>query len=176
MALDALWAVLIPEVSRVSQVQASIHAGLRDTPTFLPEVLGVSSNDSSEDVTTFLTSADTPATPPENVRYQAQPAWTLGCTLDTPDTPEKINTTAHATNDLLLGEQLTAALTEPKRVFGQHGPWLTDTEQSEAHTYHTHHFNCNTCIATGRGIRYSNRCAVGLTLWNTYQGSDGITG
>ena len=36
MALDALWAVLIPEVSQVSEVQAPIHEGLRDTPAFLP--------------------------------------------------------------------------------------------------------------------------------------------
>ena len=40
MALDALWAVLIPEVSKVSEVQAPIHAGLRDTPVVLPEVSG----------------------------------------------------------------------------------------------------------------------------------------
>jgi hypothetical protein len=64
MALDALWAVLIPEVSRVSKVQAPIHAGLAATPTFLPEVLGVSSNDNSEAVTTIITSADTHVTPP----------------------------------------------------------------------------------------------------------------
>ncbi len=42
MALDALWAVLIPEVSGVSKVQAPVHAGLRDTPAVLPEVSGVS--------------------------------------------------------------------------------------------------------------------------------------
>jgi hypothetical protein len=36
-------------------------------------------------------SADTPDTPQEIVRYQAQPAWALVCTLDTPDTSEKIN-------------------------------------------------------------------------------------
>jgi hypothetical protein len=176
MALDALWAVLIPEVSRVSQVQAPIHAGLAETPTFLPEVSGVSSNDSSEAVTTILIRADTPATPPENVRYQREPSLALGCTLDTPDTSEKINTKAHATNDLLFGEQLTAALIEPKRVFGRHGPWFTDTEQSAARTYHMHHFNCNTCIAAGRGNRYGNRCTVGLALWNNYQVTDQITG
>jgi len=171
MALDALWAVLSPEVSRVSQVQAPIQAGLAATPTFLPEVSGVSSKDSSATVTTILASPDTPETPPENVRYQRKPSLALGCTLDTPDTPEKINTKANAANDLFLEEQLTAAPTEQKRIFRQRGPWLTDIEQSAARMYHMHHFNCNTCIAAGRGKRYGNRCTVGLALWNTYRGT-----
>jgi len=172
MALDALWAVLIPEVSKVSQVQAPIHKGLAATPTFLPEVSGVSINNNSAAITTMLTSPDTPATPPENVRYPWEPPLALGCTLDTPDTPKKINTKAHPTNDLLWGEEITAAPTEdPNLVFRQRGPWLTDTEQSAAQTYHIHHFNCNTCIAAGRGSRYVNRCTVGLELWNTYRGT-----
>ena len=172
MALDALWAVLIPEVSEVSKVQAPIHAVLRDTPAVLSEVSRVSSNDSGGTITAMPGGADTPDTPPENVRYQAQPAWALGCTLDTSDTPEKINAEAHAANDILLGELLTAAPTEePKRLFRQRGPWLTDTEQSAAQAYHAHHFNCHTCIAAGRGTQYGRRCAVGLALWNDYNGS-----
>ena len=80
MALDALWAVLITEVSGVSKVQAPIHAGLRDTPAVLPAVSRVSSNDSGGTVTAMPGGADTPDTPAENARYQAQPARVLGCT------------------------------------------------------------------------------------------------
>jgi hypothetical protein len=49
MALDALWAVLIPEVSTVSI------------------------NDSGGTIAAMAGGAETPDTPPENVRYQAQP-------------------------------------------------------------------------------------------------------
>jgi hypothetical protein len=107
MALEALWAVLIPEVSGVSEVQARIHARLRDTPAVLSEVSRVSSNDSGSTGAAMPGGADTPDTPQENVRYQAQPAWTLGCTLDTPDTCKKINTEADAANDLLAADLLT---------------------------------------------------------------------
>ena len=168
MALDALWAVLIPEVSQVSEVQAPIHEGLRDTPAFLPEVSRVSSNDSGSTVATRPSGADTPDTPPEIVRYRAQPAWALGCTLDTPDTPEKINNEAHAANDLLLGDLLTAAPTGPRRVFRRCGPWLTVTEQSAAQAYHAHHFSCHQCIAAGRSDRYGRRCDTGLAMWTAY--------
>ena len=153
MALDALWAVLIPEVSQVSEVQAPNHEGLRDTPAVLPEVSRVSSNDSGSPFANIPGDADTLDTPPEIVGYQVQSAFALGCTLDTPDTPEKINNEACATNDLLWGEELTAA-----------------------QTYHIHHFNCNTCIAAGRGNRYVNRCNIGLGLWNTYRGTYRIRG
>lgn len=174
MALDALWAVLIPEVSGVSKVQAPIHAGMRDTPAVLPEVSGVSSNDSNGPGAVAIGGADTPDTPPENVRYQAQPAWALGCTLDTPDTLEKINTEGRAVNELLTGDLLTPTPTEPKRLFRQRGPWLTDTEQSAAQAYNAHHFNCHTCIAEGRGTQYGRRCAVGLALWHAYTGADNL--
>jgi hypothetical protein len=63
MALDAMWAVLTREVSKVSEVQASILGGLGDTPDTLPG----------------------------KVRYQEKPPWALVCTLDIPDTPEKNN-------------------------------------------------------------------------------------
>ena len=170
MALDALWAVLIPEVSRVSQVQASIDAGLAATPTFLPEVSRVSSIQRGTAVTTILSNADPPATPLENVRYQREPSWALACTLDTPDNPEKLSADIETTEAVATHTQ-----SEPNLVFGRRGPWLTDTEQSAAQTYHIHHFNCTTCIAAGRGNRYINRCTVGLALWNTYQGTYRIT-
>jgi hypothetical protein len=35
--------------------------------------------------------------------------------------------------------------------------------------YNTHHFNCPTCIAAGRGSRYGQRCGVGMKLWLAYQ-------
>lgn len=31
--------------------------------------------------------------------------------------------------------------------------------------YLTHHFNCKTCIAAGRGDRYGLRCGAGAVLW-----------
>jgi len=169
MALDALWAVLFPEVSGVSEVQAPIHVGLRDTPAVLPEVSKVSSNDSGGTVATMPGSTDTPDTPPENVRYQAQPAWALGCTLDTPDTHEKFNADIQTTE-----AAATPTQTGPKRLFRQRGPWLTGAEQSAAQAYDAHHFNCHTCIAAGRGIRYGGRCAVGLAFWNDYTGADDL--
>ena len=169
MALDALWAVLIPEVSRVSEVQAPIHVGLRDTPAVLPEVSRVSSNDSGGTVTTIPSDADTPDTPLKNVRYQAQAAWTLGCTLDTLDTPEKINPDIQS-----IDAAASLTRTEPKRLFRQRGPWLTGAEQSAAQAYHAHHFNCHQCIAAGRGIRYGRRCIVGLALWSDYTGADDL--
>lgn len=172
MALDALWAVLIPEVSRVSKVQAPIYAGLSDTPAVLPEVSEVSGNDRNGANGAVIGGTDTPDTPPENVTYQAQPAWALGCTLDTPDTLQKINTEAHAANELLTGDLLATTPTEPKRLFRQRGPWLTGTEQSAAQAYHAHHFHCHQCIAAGRGIQYGGRCAVGLALWHIYTGKE----
>lgn len=163
MALDALWAVLIPEVSGVSNVQAPVYAGLRDTPAVLSEVSRVSSNDSGSTVATIPGGADTPDTPPENARYQAQPAWALGCTLDTRDTPEKINADIQTTE-----AAPTPTQTEPKRLFRQRGRWLTDTEQSAARAYHAHHFHCHPCQAAGRGHQYGERCGVGLALWSAY--------
>ena len=38
-----------------------------------------------------------------------------------------------------------------------------------AAAYHTHHFNCPTCIAAGRGSIYGLRCGVGAALWLHYQ-------
>ena len=169
MALDALWAVLIPEVSEVSKVQPPIHAGLRDTSAVLPEVSRVSSNNSSGANAAMPGGADTADTPPQNVRYQAPPAWALGCTLDTPDTPEKTNADIQTTETAAIPTQ-----GEPKRLFRQRVPWLTGAEQSAAQAYHAHHFKCRTCIAAGRGTRYGRRCALGLVLWNEHTGADDL--
>jgi hypothetical protein len=35
--------------------------------------------------------------------------------------------------------------------------------------YNRHHMNCIQCIGGGRGIRYGQRCKVGLELWSLYQ-------
>jgi len=34
--------------------------------------------------------------------------------------------------------------------------------------YLAHHFNCPTCIAAGRGLRYGLRCGTGTALWVAY--------
>jgi hypothetical protein len=91
MALDALWAVLIPKVSGVSQVQAPIHAGLRDTPAARPKGSEVSGERCKVPVAVLIAGIDTPDTPLKELRYPAQPAWALACTPDTCETPEKIN-------------------------------------------------------------------------------------
>jgi hypothetical protein len=139
---------------------------LRDTPAVLPEVSRVSSNDRGSSVATINGGADTPDTPPEIVRYLAQPAWALGCTLDTHDAPEKINADIQCTE-----AAATPTQAEPTRLFRQRGPWLTDTEQSAAQVYHAHHFACQTCIAAGRGSQNGQRCGVGQALWFDYSGA-----
>ena len=37
-----------------------------------------------------------------------------------------------------------------------------------AAAYHSHHFNCPTCIAAGRSSRYGQRCGAGMALWRAY--------
>jgi hypothetical protein len=165
MALDAMWAMLNSEASGVSRVQATIDAGSQDTPVFFIEVSEVSKKLCARHYGAMISGVDSPDTPSQKLVYQAQPAWALGCTPDTPATPTKVNHEPKAANELLLGDQLA---TEPKRIFRQHGPWLTVSEQSAARAYHAHHFNCQTCIAAGRGSRYGRRCAIGLALWNNY--------
>ena len=68
----------------------------------------------------------------------------------------------------------TTARPDAPRLFRRRGPWLTVTQQSAAQAYLAHHFNCRTCIAAGRGIRYGRRCAVGRALWNGYTGVDNL--
>ena len=62
--------------------------------------------------------------------------------------------------------------------------WLTSANDTASHepepphnpsdwreladAYHTHHFNCLTCIAAGRGSRYGQRCGAGMALWRAY--------
>ena len=145
-----------------------MHADSRDTPAVLPKASRVSSNDSGSSVATIDSGTDTPDTAPEIVRYQAKPAWPLGRTLDTPATPEKINTEGHTANEVRLVDLLTTTPAEPKRFFRRRGPWLTGAEQSAAQAYHAHHFNCHPCITAGQSTMYGGRCAVGLALWNSY--------
>ena len=103
------------------------------------------------------------------MRFQAQAAWALGCALDTPDTPEKINPDIQS-----IDAAVAVTRTEPKRLFRQRGPWLIGAEQSAAQAYHAHHFNCHQCFAAGRCIRYDRRCIVGLALWSDYTGADDL--
>jgi hypothetical protein len=167
MALKSWLASLKADVSNVSGVQAPIHAGLGRYVTDAADVSGVSGSGG-------MVASDTADTAGNMQAYQAQPAWALACTGDTADTGRKTNAEAHAANELLSGDLLTDEPTEPKRLFRNRGPWLTGAEQSAAEAYHAHHFNCHTCIAAGRGIRYGRRCAVGLALWSDYTGADDL--
>jgi hypothetical protein len=42
--------------------------------------------------------------------------------------------------------------------------------KERAAAYYAHHFNCPTCIAAGRGVRYGQRCGAGIALWRAYRG------
>ena len=164
MALKSWLASLKADVSSVSGVQASIHAGLGRYVTETADVSGVSGRGG-------MVAIDTADTVGNMQAYQAQPTWALACTGDTADTCKEINTETHAANEPLTGDLLT---TEPQRLFRPRGPWLTDTEQAAAQAYHAHHFNCNTCIAAGRGIRCGRRCVAGLALWSNYTRTDDL--
>jgi len=155
MALKSWLASLKTGVSEVSEVQATVYAALSRYPTEKAQVSEVS-------LDTMPPGSDTPDTPQKKHRYQLKPAPVLGCTPDTPDTRKKINTEAHAANDLPTTEP-----DEPKRLFRQRGPWLDDIEQTAANAYHAHHFTCRQCVAAGRG--YGERCAAGAGLWSNYQ-------
>jgi hypothetical protein len=167
MALDALWAVLNLEVSGVSGVQAPIQEGLRDTPAPAPEVSEVSGIPGNHAELVETCGTETSDTPLENVRYQSEPAWPLGCTLDTPGNPEKIEIEVHSSNT-----QPDPTPVIPKRLFRQRGPWLTAREHLSAQACNAHHFHCRQCIAAGQGIAYGRRCHVGLALWHAYIGAD----
>ena len=134
-----------------------MHAELGRYATETADVSGVSGQGG-------MVAIDTADTAGGKQTYQAQPAWTMACTLDTADTHKKTNA------DIQPAEAAaTPAQTAPKCLFRQRGPWLTDTEQSAAQDYHAPHFQCAVCIAAGRGIRYGTRCKVGAALWNAYQ-------
>ena len=162
MALKSWLASLKADVSNVSGVQAPIYAGLGRYVTETADVSGVSGSSG-------MVASDTADTAREKLTYQAQPAWALACTADTADTCKKINADIQTTE-----ASPTPTQTGPSRPFRQRGPWLTGTEQSAAQAYHAHHFNCHTCIAAGRGIRYGRRCAVGLALWSDYTEADNL--
>ena len=161
MSLKNWLASLKADVTAVTPVQAPIHGDMRCNDIEASDVTGVTDMGGSTIFKTSVTVAG-------NQTLQPEPAYALDCTLVTSVTAEKINTEAHAEDELLSVVQLTTAPTKPKQVFKQFGPWLTDTEQLAAREYHTHHFNCKTCIAAGWGISYGRRCKVGLALWNTY--------
>lgn len=162
MALKSWLASLKADVSSVSGVQAPIHAGLGRYVTDTADVSGVSGRGG-------MVASDTADTAGKVQTYQAQPAWALACTGDTADTCKKINAEIQTTEAAATPNE-----TGPKRLFRQRGPWLTCGENSAAQAYHAHHFNCHTCIAAGRGIRYGRRCAVGLALWSGYTGADDL--
>lgn len=156
MALESWLASLKAGVLNVSGVQAPIHAGLGRYATQTADVSGVSGQGG-------MVAIDTADTAGGKQTYQAQPAWAMACTLDTADTDRKTKA------DIQITEAAaTPTQTGPQRLFRQRGPWLTDTERSAAQNYHAHHFQCAACIAAGRGIRYSRRCAVGQPLWDGY--------
>ena len=171
MALEAFWALLNQEVSEVTGVQVPVHAGGRHTPSVLARVSRVSrvsSNDPGGMGTALPVGADTPDTPPESVRYLAQPARALGCTPDTSVTPNKIKVDLTATETSAFFVQ-----PEPKRLFRKRGPCLTDSEQLASGEYYAHHFGCQICIAAGRSSAAGERCTLGLVLWNGYNGTNG---
>lgn len=66
----------------------------------------------------------------------------------------------------LLIDWLTAANDEANQA-PDPSDKLIDWHALDA-AYMAHHFNCKTCIAAGRGIRYSLRCGAGAALWALY--------
>jgi hypothetical protein len=160
MALKSWLVSLKADVSNVSGVQTPINAGVGRYVTESTGVSGVSGLDG-------MVASDTADTAGNMQASQAQSPWALACTGDTADTCVKINADLQSTDEAPAPTQA-----EPKRLFRQSGPWLKGAEQSAAKAYHAHHFNCHTCIAAGRGIRYDRRCAVGLAMWLTYTEAD----
>ena len=156
MALESWLASLKSDVSNVSGVQVSIHAGLDRYVTETADVSGVAS-------VGCIVVIDTAATASEKLTYQAQPAWTLGCTADTSDTLKKINTYIQTTE-----VASSPTKTEPRLLISERRQWLTSAEHLAAQAYHGHHFNCCLCISAGKGIGYGQRCNAGLAFWKTY--------
>lgn len=80
-----------------------------------------------------------------------------------------------------LTEDLRALIRSSKTLLMD---WLTAANDAASHApdapsdpmnwkelaaaYHTHHFNCPTCIAAGRGRQYGLRCGAGAALWRAY--------
>lgn len=65
--------------------------------------------------------------------------------------------------DALRAEQVEPLPSAPADA----APELADWHTLDA-AYLSHHFNCPTCIAAGRGGRYGQRCGVGIALWRAY--------
>lgn len=127
MALDSLWTFLEHEVSGVSGVQPSIHAGYSRYPMKKHEVSGVSGKAGSVPGAVMNGNIDTPDTPQENIGYQRKPAPLLACTLDTLDTCKKIVIEANAANERLTGDRLTQA-SDPDRHCYPHTTAANTTE------------------------------------------------
>ena len=102
---------------------------------------------------------DTPDTFEKNKGYQGKASIHAGCTPDTPDTPDFVDTREN-TQIRQLGEAVNDQEPKPK----------TDPNAwpELAAAYHVHHFNCQICIAAGRGSRFGLRCGVGAALWYAY--------
>lgn len=100
MALKSWLASIKSDVTAVTPVQTPIHAGFWCNGIDATDVTGVTDSGGGATVETSVTAA-------ENRTLQPKPAWALGCTLVTSVTAEKIDTEAHAANELLSGDLLT---------------------------------------------------------------------
>ena len=103
--------------------------------------------------------ADTPDTSNKNMGYQRKAPIHAGCTPDTSDTPCLLDTRAIA-QTRPFGEAVNDPNQEP--------PTDPNAWRELGAAYHAHHFNCQTCIAAGRGAQYGLRCGVGTALWRAY--------
>jgi hypothetical protein len=67
-----------------------------------------------------------------------------------------------------MPEQLSSVLAVPSpAVLEKSADW-----HALDAAYLSHHFNCPTCIAAGRGSRYGLRCDTGAALWCAYAQAD----
>ncbi len=104
--------------------------------------------------------ADTPDTSEKSAGYQPTTPIHAGCTPDTPDTSRLID----------VGEFAQAGKVSEAVNEDAHEPSTDPQDWHQlAAAYHHHHFNCQACIAAGRGAGYGQRCGAGSALWNNYQ-------
>ena len=169
MALDALWALLSFEVSGVSEVRDTVYKGFTDTSAVLSEVPKVSNINPECLGSNCRVFIDTSVTSAENVRDAAQLSWPLSCTLDTFDTSEKIYSDIECTKALAIQTKR-----DPRQVFKKYGPYLSEIQQLASRAYLAHHFNCDPCIAKGRGAKYGKRCDIGQVLWKAYNDAEAL--
>jgi hypothetical protein len=66
--------------------------------------------------------------------------------------------------DALRAEQLECLPESQADIVTHSGDWNVMSR-----AYLVHHFNCQKCIAAGRGSRYGLRCSVGVLLWRVYR-------